>query len=194
MMRILLNEKNIELTVLKTVEYLKNNKIVIIPTDTVYGISCILESKKGIEKIYNIKKRDKSKPFLNLVGDLSVLGKFFDIKNDQMEYLKNNYPKKPTTFLLSLKNEQKIGIRMPSKAIKDLKGIFIHKVLKTLKKPIISTSLNLSNEKQINNPCKNGNLLKFQNHIDLFVDMGNINNKSSYIQDITDLNNIKKIR
>jgi len=194
MKRVLLDKNNVLLVANKVVNYLIKGKIVVMPTDTVYGISCIYNSKKSIDKIYKIKKRAKSKQFLTLVGDFSVLDNYFDINKKQREYFEKQKLKKPTTFLMLLKNGEKIGLRMPFVNKKSLKTVFICEVLRVLNQPIISTSLNLSGEKQINKPSYSDILSNFDKNIDLFIDMGNINSNPSCIKDVTDLNNIKKIR
>lgn len=43
-------------------ELLKNGKIVAVPTDTIYGLACLAQNDKAIERIYEIKGRDASKP------------------------------------------------------------------------------------------------------------------------------------
>ena len=47
----------------KAVEILKAGGIVVYPTDTYYGIGCDLMNPKAIERIYQLKRRDRSKPF-----------------------------------------------------------------------------------------------------------------------------------
>ncbi len=50
-----------------------SNKIIIFPTDTVWGIGCVMQSKSSIENIYKIKKRDYSKPLAVLCADKKQL-------------------------------------------------------------------------------------------------------------------------
>jgi tRNA threonylcarbamoyl adenosine modification protein (Sua5/YciO/YrdC/YwlC family) len=47
----------------KVVEILKRGGIIAYPTDTYYGIGCDIMNKKSIEKIYQLKQRNKTKPF-----------------------------------------------------------------------------------------------------------------------------------
>ena len=49
------------------------NKLIIFPTDTVYGIGCSIYDIYNIDKIYEIKKRDKSKPLACLCASLEQI-------------------------------------------------------------------------------------------------------------------------
>jgi L-threonylcarbamoyladenylate synthase len=77
-------------------ELLMEGKIVILPTGTVYGLSCKYNDRDSIDKIYNIKKRNKNQPFIilisrlddlkKLVSDINptarkIIKKFWDIKD-----------------------------------------------------------------------------------------------------------------
>lgn len=52
---------------------LKNGGVIAFPTDTVWGIGCLPENKKAVEKIYSIKSRDEGKPLILLGKDLESL-------------------------------------------------------------------------------------------------------------------------
>jgi len=52
---------------------LKNDGVIAFPTDTVWGIGCLPENKKAVEKIYSIKSRDKEKPLILLGKNLESL-------------------------------------------------------------------------------------------------------------------------
>lgn len=43
-------------------ELLKDGKVIAVPTDTIYGLACLAQNDKSIERIYEIKGRDMSKP------------------------------------------------------------------------------------------------------------------------------------
>jgi len=51
-----------------------NGKIAILPTSTIYGISCVYNNKKSIERVYEIKQRPKDMLFIVLIPDISFLG------------------------------------------------------------------------------------------------------------------------
>ncbi|HPN90338.1 MAG TPA: Sua5/YciO/YrdC/YwlC family protein, partial [Bacilli bacterium] len=51
-------------------------KVVVFPTDTVYGIGALLDDPDGIAKIYRIKHRDEQKPLAILVGEIEAIYPF----------------------------------------------------------------------------------------------------------------------
>jgi tRNA threonylcarbamoyl adenosine modification protein (Sua5/YciO/YrdC/YwlC family) len=54
----------------RAVDILLKGGIVVYPTDTHYGIGCDIMNKKAIERIYQLKQRNKSKPFSFICSDL----------------------------------------------------------------------------------------------------------------------------
>lgn len=58
------------------IKILKNNGVGVLPTDTLYGIVGCALSKKTVERIYEIKGRNKSKPCIVLISSLKDLEKF----------------------------------------------------------------------------------------------------------------------
>ena len=166
-------------------EFLKNKKyflnkinrgsIFIYPTDTIYGIGCISTNKKSINKIRRIKQRT-NKPFSIIVPSKTWITK--NCKHNK--HLKKHLKKLPGkyTLILELKNKnlspnkklQTIGVRIPNH--------WISKIVKELKKPIITTSANISNEQYMTS-LKN---LKIK--VDFIIYQGYLNNKPSKVIDI----------
>ena len=54
---------------------LKNNKIIAVPTDTIYGVAGLAQSTTAVNQIYNIKHRHPDKPVAICVGDISDVKK-----------------------------------------------------------------------------------------------------------------------
>ena len=196
-------EINKETDLKNVVGKLKLGQVGVMLSDTVYGLSCLVGDKLAIQKIYDLKKRARSKPFLILVSDFLMLKKYFSFDLKQENILKkywNNDIIYPTTFILSAKNnlskllgidkKQGVAVRLP-------KNKFLIKIIKSLDEPIVSTSCNVSGQPIINNfkeivSLSNINLIK----PDFLVKFKNIKpkRKSSQILDIRDSNNIKQIR
>ncbi len=84
----------------KAEEFLKNDGVVVLPTDTLYGIIGSALSKKAVNKIYEIKGRDKTKPFIVLINSISQL-KIFGIKTseEQAKILEKFWPGKVSAVL-----------------------------------------------------------------------------------------------
>ncbi len=96
---------------------LASGGLVIIPTETVYGVAVDANNKKALDRVYEIKKRPKDKPFALLVADIQ-----------QVQELANNIPvvayklmrkfwPGALTILLKSKDQGKVGIRMPDNRI-----------------------------------------------------------------------------
>jgi L-threonylcarbamoyladenylate synthase len=88
---------------LKAIKILKNDRVVILPTDTLYGIVGSAMSKKVIERIYKIKGRHEKKPFIVLITsykDLELFG--VKIGEEQAKILEKFWPGKVTVVLTCL--------------------------------------------------------------------------------------------
>lgn len=73
------------------------------PTDTIYGIVGSVFSKKAVEKIYRVRKREKNKPFIILISSFGNLKKFdVNIDHQRLEILKKLWPG-PVSIVLPLK-------------------------------------------------------------------------------------------
>ena len=170
---------------------IKNGKIVSFPTETVYALSCDANNKSAINKIYEIKNRDKSK-LCSIFVDIE------DIENyvyfDNKDFVYNNLLQGNTIIfnkknnILPLINSNTLGIRYP-------KHNFTRQLLKKLEIPVIATSVNISGEKPLTN--YNGIKNNFKN-IDYIVDNSLLKDsiiigKPSKIISIVD-NDVKVIR
>ena len=157
----------------KVVETLKNGGVVAYPTDTTYGIGCSIFSKKGIERIYAIKQRERKKPFSFICSDLAEISRYAQVSNYAFKLLRRLLPG-PYTFVMEansvvpdllLTKQRTVGIRMPNNKI-------CLAIVKELGHPIVTTSANLSGEDPIGNPwqveCDLGKLL------DLVIDGGDL--------------------
>jgi tRNA threonylcarbamoyl adenosine modification protein (Sua5/YciO/YrdC/YwlC family) len=137
----------------QVVDTLKKGGVVAYPTDTTYGIGCSIFSKKGIERIYLIKQREKKKPFSFICTDLSEIARYAKVSNYAFRVLKRLLPG-PYTFVLEansivpdllLTKQRTVGIRIPDNKI-------CLAIVKELGHPIVTTSANLSGEEPIGNP------------------------------------------
>ncbi|HJV33710.1 L-threonylcarbamoyladenylate synthase [Geomonas sp.] len=137
----------------RVVETLKKGGVVAYPTDTTYGLGCSIFSKKGIERIYLIKQRDRKKPFSFICTDLSEIARYTKVSNYQFKVMRRLLPG-PYTFVLEansivpdllLTKQRTVGIRMPDNEI-------CLSIVKELGAPIVTTSANLSGEDPIGDP------------------------------------------
>lgn len=75
------------------INLLKNGGVVVIPTDTIYGIVGSALNPEVVEKIYQLRKRTTNKPFIILIGSMEDLDKFgINLTNKQREFLQTRWP------------------------------------------------------------------------------------------------------
>ena len=107
--------------VARAVEVLSRGGLVAYPTDTYYGLGCDLLSKKAIERLYQLKARDKKKPLSFLCPDLSDVAKYAHVSNFAYRTMKGLTPG-PFTFILEatrivpdmmMTRQKQVGIRVP---------------------------------------------------------------------------------
>lgn len=119
----------------KAVNAIKEGKVLVCPTDTVYGLICDAGKKEAVARLYKIKKRPKNKPIPMFVSDISMAKEIAEISVKQEKFLKKVWPG-PVTAVLEKKGGGTIGIRIPN-----------HKFLLDLVKqngPLAETSANIS--------------------------------------------------
>lgn len=129
------------------VEGLQQGKTILYPTDTIYGIGGDATNETTVEKIFEIKNRPKSKSLIVLVSDIAMLKQYITI-NNELENLISSFDVPTTVIYSNPKNiahnainaDQTIAIRIP-------KHEFCHALISAFGKPIISTSANISGEK-----------------------------------------------
>ena len=137
----------------QVVEVLEKGGVIAYPTDTTYGIGCSIFSKKGVERIYQIKQRERKKPFSFICPNQSEIARYARVSNYAFKLMKRLLPG-PYTFVLEatsivpdlLQTRQKtVGIRVPDNAI-------CLAIVSALGHPIVTTSANLSGEEPIGDP------------------------------------------
>ncbi|MDP2830523.1 MAG: L-threonylcarbamoyladenylate synthase, partial [bacterium] len=174
------------------INYFKQGKIVVYPTDTIYGLGCLATDKKAIEKIYRMKKRAKNKPLLILASSLSMLKKYCYVNKPRNDFLKKLWleNKKPVSAVLKSKKilpetltagQDSIAVRLP-------RNDFLIKIIKKIGAPIVSTSLNKSGKESKKDV---GDLEKYfdREKPDLVVDSGILKGKPSKLVDIREMGN-----
>jgi tRNA threonylcarbamoyl adenosine modification protein (Sua5/YciO/YrdC/YwlC family) len=152
-------------------EILKQGGVIAYPTDTTYGIGSSIFSKRGIDRIYQLKHREKKKPFSFICADLSEVARYAKVSNYAFKILKRFLPG-PYTFVLDassivpdlLTTKQKtVGIRIPANRI-------CLAIVTELGHPIVTTSANLSGEEPIGDPFHIDDVLGKQ--LDMVIDGG----------------------
>ncbi|QTY27666.1 L-threonylcarbamoyladenylate synthase [Flavobacterium sp. CS20] len=133
------------LDILTPLNYIKNHKTILYPTDTVWGIGCDLADENAVKKVYQLKQRDDSKALVCLVKDVDMLSKYVEsIPDMALEYLKQT--ERPTTIIYPKAKHlaRNLIAKDGSIAIRICQTEFCQNLLKEFGKPIVSTSANIS--------------------------------------------------
>lgn len=132
----------------KALEVLKTGGIILYPTDTIWGIGCDATNEKAVERIYKIKKREDSKSMLVLMENPALLDRYVtevpEIAWDLVEIattpLTVIYPKAKNLAKNLISEDGSIWIRFTKEA-------FTMQLLQRFRRPLVSTSANISSEK-----------------------------------------------
>jgi tRNA threonylcarbamoyl adenosine modification protein (Sua5/YciO/YrdC/YwlC family) len=137
----------------QAVAVLASGGVIAYPTDTTYGLGCSILSRKGIERIYRIKQRDRKKPFSFICPDLAEVSKYARLSNFAFKVMKRYLPG-PYTFVLEassivpelvMTRQKTVGIRIPDNPV-------CLALVTSLGFPIVTTSANRSGEDPIGDP------------------------------------------
>ncbi len=181
-----------KINIKEVITALKNGAVLVLPTDTVYGLVCDATNKKAVEKIYKIKKRDKSKPLPVFVKNIEMAKEYAVIRKDQEEFLKNKWPGATTVVLGSKDGLSPLVYKDNTVALRQPNYKLILKIIGLFKKPLAQTSANISNKPSTT--IINDIVLDFKNADVIIFDAGNLpKSKPSTIIDLTS-DKIKIIR
>ncbi len=167
---------------------LRKGGIVIVPTDSVYGIACDINKPKAIERIARLKGLKVEKAdFSFIFNDISGLSEYTKpMSNDVFKALKKNLPG-PFTFILEANNKisrifknkkRTLGVRIPDNNI-------TRAIVKELGNPILTSSVVDIDE--IIEYTTDPSLINdnYKDTVDIIIDGGYGNNKASTVVDCT---------
>lgn len=160
----------------KAVEAIKSGKVLVCPTDTVYGLVCDAGNKKAVDKIYKIKKRPKNKLLPVFVKDIKMAKKFVKINSKQEKFLKKTWPGAVTAVL----KKEEPAIRIPNYK-------FVLELIERIGGPLTESSANISGKPastKIKEVLRQFEGKKYQP--DLVIDAGNLKpSRPSQVIDLT---------
>ncbi|PIP54220.1 MAG: threonylcarbamoyl-AMP synthase [Bacteroidetes bacterium CG23_combo_of_CG06-09_8_20_14_all_32_9] len=173
----------------KVIKILKNDGIIIYPTDTIYGIGCDIYSSKAAERIAQIKHLDPNKAYFSLIcHDLSHISDYTkQLENPIFKVMKKNLPG-PFTFILGansnvpkmfkINKKKTVGIRIPDNSI-------ALEIVRELGHPIFTTSV--IDDDEIIEYTTDPELIyeRYKDKVDLVIDGGFGKNVASTIVDCT---------
>lgn len=129
------------------VEVLKSGGLILYPTDTIWGIGCDATNPEAVAKIYKLKQREDTKSMLVLIENPNLLNIYleqvpeiaWDLIDVTDKPLTIIYPKAKNLAKNLVDADGKIGIRV-------VKHTFCERLLQAFRKPIVSTSANISGQ------------------------------------------------
>lgn len=170
---VLVSRKNEGKIVKKAAAALKKGKVLVIPTDTVYGLLADATNKKAVQRVFRVKGRKEGKPLPIFVKDIAMAKKLAKISKKQEQFLKKSWPGKVTLVLESKGKLPKetgttkfIGLRIP-------KHKLVQHILQKAKKPLTGTSANLSGKTPLRDSKKVKQQFQGRKHApDMLLDAG----------------------
>jgi len=155
------------------IKNIKQGKIFIYPTDTIYGLGCDATNIKAVLKIKSIKKRDKNKPLSIIAPSINWINEHCIIDINLNKYLPGPYTiilkKKNPNFLKHVSNTDSLGVRIPDNELT--------KQIQKSNIPFITTSLNLSGQPNIKSIDEIPKEIK--DKVDIIIDGGKLSGSPS---------------
>lgn len=129
----------------KAAEIIQNGGIVLLPTDTVFGICCRIDNENALKKLFAIKKRDLSQAVPILVSSTEMVKAYARPFDEKVEKLMEDYWPGGLTIILPCQTEKvlpevrgngdTVGFRIP-----DMLPTF--QIIEKVGVPIVGTSAN----------------------------------------------------
>ena len=139
--------ENLSSEIQKAYEVIQQGGIILYPTDTVWGIGCDATNTEAVAKIYKLKQRTETQSMICLMnGEKMIYNVFKDIPEVAWQIM--DLSEKPTTLILDkprnvaanlIATDNTLGIRI-------VKEPFCFKLMERMKKPLVSTSANISGQ------------------------------------------------
>ena len=181
-------QKPDERRVLEAVEILKNDGILVYPTDSVYTMGARINCESALKRICKLKDIKIEKAQFSIVcSDYSHLSGFArQISNVQFKILKDHLPG-PFTFILEAnkkastifkRNKKTIGFRIPDSPL-------IKEIIQKLKQPIFSASIPIDNNDSAYSADAEDILEEYEDRVDMVIDGGPCGEVPTTIVDLT---------
>jgi tRNA threonylcarbamoyl adenosine modification protein (Sua5/YciO/YrdC/YwlC family) len=168
----------------RVADLLDRDGVIAYPTDTLYGLGCLVSRKKAVDRIQAMKGRDPGKPMSILCADLEMLSRYTQhMDTPTFRLLKGMFPGPYTAVLPCsrevpryLQNKRTVGLRIPDHT-------FCRAITAQVGEPIITTSCNLSGQPPL---ATSWEIQEELGHLlDLVVDCGEPAGLASTVVDLT---------
>ncbi len=192
MLKLQLKTKNIAPAIIRNIAgALKKSKILVLPTDTIYGLSCLASDAKAIRRIKKLKGNGADKPLIVLVSDFKMLKKYVFVSSRQEAQLKKYWlsTRRPTTVILRHRGRlpRVLTGKSDGLAVRLPKSELLIKIGMSAACPLVSTSLNLSGHEPLTNLKNLASYFPNRRLApDLVVDIGSCRRAPSRLIDLRD--------
>ena len=137
----------------EAVKVLREGGVILYPTDTVWGIGCDATNEKAVARVFEIKRRSEAKSLVLLACDLDMVAKYIKvIPSIAIDLVEVNdapmtiiYPGAQYLAPNAVAEDGSVGIRIPLFE-ENPAGAFCHELVYRLRRPLVSTSANVSGE------------------------------------------------
>ncbi|MBO4332078.1 MAG: threonylcarbamoyl-AMP synthase [Paludibacteraceae bacterium] len=130
------------------IDVLKKGGVILYPTDTIWGIGCDATNEDAVRRVYDIKQRDDSKALITLTDNPTLISRLADMPDVAYDVIEACAEDQPMTIIYDggrnlaknlLAEDGSIGIRVTSEK-------FSAELCRRFKRPIVSTSANISGQ------------------------------------------------
>jgi len=171
----------------QAVQILREEGLIVYPTDSSYALGCVVGDKHGMERIRRIRALDNRHNFTLVCRDLSEIAAYARVDNSSYRLLKSLTPG-PYTFILCATHEvprrlqnpkrKTIGIRVPDHPIAQA-------LLAELGEPLMSSTLILPG-REVPETDAHDIRERLEHDVDLVIDGGNCGFETTTVIDIVD--------
>lgn len=159
---------------LEAAGYIKEGKLIIYPTDTVYGLGCRIDLAESVDRIYELKERSTNAPLSVAFSDLDMLERYVILSDKEREFIVENAAE-PFTFVVKKRGSisdlvtaggENVGARIMNHPVS-------REIIRYANVPLITTSANISGDEA---PRNVGEIdYKIKVGVDLIIDSGPCN-------------------
>jgi len=119
---------------------IRGGGLVVFPTETVYGIAANLLNQKTVDRLYEVKRRFRGKPFTVHIADLKAIREMGCAISKKARLAIDKYWPGPLTVILQAKDGRKTGFRMPANEV-------ALRLISAARVPVVAPSANISGKK-----------------------------------------------
>ena len=169
----------------RAADTLRSGGVVVMPTDTVYAMTCRMSDHDAIKRVYALKDMDSKKPLSILVADMTTVGQYArGVSTPVFRMMKRVFPGAYTFVFLAgpdvpkimLRKRKTIGIRMPDHPIP-------LQIVTRLDEPLLSTSIRNPDDDFVNDPLEIDD--RFGSRLDMVIDGGKLAPTPSTVVDFS---------